>query len=34
MFGLEPITFWCIFITISVQVILLILWGIVWKEGE
>ncbi len=31
--GLEPVTFWCVVLTISAQIVLLIIWGLVW-EGE
>ncbi len=32
MFGLPAVTFWCVVVTVSVQIALLLIWGLRWSE--
>ncbi len=34
IFGMEPVTFGCIVTTVAVQIVLLLIWGLRWRDGE
>jgi|GEM_PF-1388262 hypothetical protein len=32
--GMEPLTFGCVAVTITIQIVLLLIWGLIWRDSE
>lgn len=32
--GMEPLSFGCVAVTVAVQIVLLLIWGLRWRDRE